>query len=157
MARILYEKIADAKPPVPPTDGVHPLRIMKATHKKSKSSGKMMTEVMISVEDDEEALPIYQYLMDPISQAEFEATLAAKPDSGFENMSDGEKLIAYNKSENNKLLNAQRLLVAFDIEFDETGFDTDSFVSHTASLQLKSTTDDQNRVSTNIVFPQVAV
>ena len=157
MPKILYEGIADAKPPVPPTDGVHPLRIMKATHKMSKSSSRMMTEVMISVEDDEEAPPIYQYLMDPISQAEFEATLAAKPDSGFENMSDGEKLIAYNKSENNKLLNAQRLLVAFDIPFDETGFDTDAFIGQIASLMLKTTTDDQNRVSTNVVFPQVAV
>ena len=157
MGRIAYVGIADAKPPVPPTDGVHPLRIMKATHKPSKSSGKMMTEVMISVEDDAESQPLYQYLMDPIPQAEYEAGMASKEDSGFDQMSDGEKLIAYQKSENQKLLNTQRVLTAFDIPFDETGFDTDSFASRTVSLELRTTTDNEGRKNTNIVFPQVAV
>lgn len=157
MPKIEYVGIADAKPPQPPKDGVHPLRIMKATHKRSKS-GKMMTEVMISVEDDAEAPPLYEYLMDPISQSEWEENMSKKEDSGIDQMSDSEKLVQYNKGENMKLLNTQRILVAFDIGFDETGFDTDSFPSHTATLELRNREpDSQGRINTQIMYPQPAV
>lgn len=157
MPKIGYVGIADAKPPQPPKDGVHPLRIMKATHKKSKA-GKLMTEVMISVEDDAEAQPLFEYIMDPVSQSEWEEGMANKEDSGFDQMTDAEKLVQYKKGENMKALNAQRIMVAFDIPFDETGFDTDSFVGRTATLDLKTgEPDTQGRVNTRINYPQVAV
>ena len=51
MPKIGYTGIADAKPPQPPKDGVHPLRILMATRTRSRA-GKMMPEGMFAVEDD---------------------------------------------------------------------------------------------------------
>lgn len=145
MTRVAYPKIADAMPPESLKDGPHELVITKAYRKESKNfSGVENCEIVIVDKAEPEANAIFFYLVDPIS---LETYFDRKPDKSEED---------WKKAENFKALNTKQFLKAFDIEFDDDGFDLDDFLGKTATLMTTSTKDPSTlRVNVSMQLPEV--
>lgn len=145
MTRVAYPGIADAQPPPTLKDGPHELIITKAYRKESKTfPGTDNTEIVIVDQNEPDANAIFFYLVDPIS---LETFIERKPDKSEED---------YTKSENFKALNVKQFCKAFDIEFDEAGYELDDFLGKRATLMTTSEKDEKTgRVNVSIQLPPV--
>ena len=146
MTRVAYAKIGDAMPPPSLKDGPHELVITKAYRKASKANPEVesMCEVVIVDKSEPDANAIFFYLVDPI---DLETFVGRKPDKNEED---------WKKSENFKALNVKQFCVAFDIPFDDEGFDLDDFLGKTATLMTTSEKDPTTqRVNVSMKLPEV--
>ncbi len=131
MARVQHKGIADAQEPVALTDGVHNMRIAKASHGAGKGDPtKFRVEVMLDCPEEPDKNAVFFYIGDPNPEGD-------------------------PKAENFKALMAKRFLTHFDIPFDDTGFDLDDFFGKTADTRVVTTKDKEGRVNTNLDLPPI--
>ncbi len=132
MPKVQYKGIADAQQPTLLDNGPHDLRIVKATYAEGKTPGRFRTEVVLESLDILDSQGVFHYIAD------------LNPE-GTE------------KGENYKTLLLKQFCTAFDIPFDESGFDTDDFSGKVANIVTVVDTDDQGRKSVKLLLPELPV
>ena len=143
MGRVGYSKIADAKEAELLTDGPNMLRIVKAEHGEGTVKGKYRTQIIMDCPEQPDRQSVFLYLGDPATLDEY---LVSRPDKGQED---------WVKSEDFKTLNTRRFLEAFQIPYDDEGFDTDDFMGRTALIPTYTEKDDKGVDRVNLTLPEL--
>lgn len=129
MAFINAQLDQSVKEPEAAPEGEYDLRIIKANRKESKS-GNMMTEVVISVEDEKGVAPIYHYLIDVTKD-----TPAQQADM--------------------RRLELKRFMQVFGIKHADDGYDDEDLPGATGRCMLTQEEGDDGIVRNRLRLPRL--